>query len=389
LKKILVVTGTRAEYGLLRWVIDGIEQSHLLNLQLCVTGMHLSPEFGLTYRDIQNDGYLINSKIEMLLSSDTPVGVTKSMGLGLIGFADELERLSPDLVLLLGDRFETMVAATAATTARIPIAHIHGGESTQGCIDEAFRHSITKMSHIHFVASAEYRSRVIQLGENPATVFNVGGLGVDGISRLNLLSRKKLEISLGFKLGTKNILVTFHPVTLEKKTAVYQTKQLLCALSKLKDYKIIITMPNADTEGREIFHFVEKFVNENQNSISFKSLGQLRYLSCLKFMDFVIGNSSSGLLEVPSFRIPTVNIGNRQKGRTKAKSIIDCEPTKYAIEAAIKKASSRQFLDLCKGVVNPYGNGGASDSIIKIITRFDCTDILKKKFYNLSEDNEF
>ena len=337
MKKVCVVTGTRAEYGLLRWVIDGVQKSHLLSLQLCVTGMHLSPEFGLTYKEIESDGYTIDSKVEMLLSSDTAGGVTKSMGLGLIGFADEFERLKPNLVVLLGDRFEIMVAAIAATIARIPIAHLHGGEATEGLIDEPIRHSVTKMSHLHFVAAEEYRNRVIQLGEHPSTVFNVGGLGVDNILKLDLLSREELEKSLNFKLGAKNVLVTFHPVTLENKTSGMQMDELLSALDKLLDCKIIFTMPNADTDGREIFQLIQSFCRRNENAVAFTSLGQIRYLSCLNHVDMVVGNSSSGLLEVPSFKIPTINIGDRQRGRMKADSVIDCEPKENEISEAISK----------------------------------------------------
>ena len=383
MKKILVVTGTRAEYGLLRWIIDGVQKSHLLNLQLCVTGMHLSPEFGLTYKEIESDGYTIDSKVEMLLSSDTAGGVTKSMGLGLIGFANEFERLKPDLVVLLGDRFEIMAAAIAATIARIPIAHLHGGEKTEGAFDEAIRHSITKMSHLHFTAAEEYRKRVIQLGENPDTVFNVGGLGVDNILKLDLLSREELENSLNFKLGDKNLIVTFHPVTLENKTSGMQMGELLSALDKLLDCKIIFTMPNADTDGREIFQLIHSFCRRNENAVAFTSLGQIRYLSCLNHVDMVIGNSSSGLAEVPSFKIPTINIGDRQRGRMKACSVIDCEPKESKISESISKAYQKKFEDICKNVINPYGSGGASELIVHKIEETDLSNLLKKKFYDL------
>ena len=383
MKKILVVTGTRAEYGLLRWVIDGIANSNLLELQLCATGMHLSPEFGLTYKEIEKDGYSIDSKVEMLLSSDTDGGVTKSMGLGLIGFADEFERLKPDLIVILGDRYEIMCVAMAATIARIPIAHLHGGEATEGLIDEPIRHSVTKMSHLHFVAAEEYRNRVIQLGEHPCSVFNVGGLGVDNILKLDLLSREELEKSLSFKLGAKNVLVTFHPVTLENKTSGMQMGELLSALDKLTDCKIIFTMPNADTDGRKIFQLIESFCRRNENAVAFTSLGQIRYLSCLKHIDMVIGNSSSGLAEVPSFKIPTINIGDRQRGRMKANSVTDCEPTEKEISEAITRAISKKFEESCKHAVNPYGSGGASELIVHKIEETDFSNLLKKKFYDL------
>jgi len=383
LKKVLVVTGTRAEYGLLRWAIDGIAKSNLLELQLCATGMHLSPEFGLTYKEIEANGYQIDSKVEMLLSSDTAGGVTKSMGLGLISFADEFERLKPDLILILGDRYEIMCVAMAATIARIPIAHLHGGEATEGLIDEPIRHSVTKMSHIHFVAAEEYRNRVIQLGEHPCSVFNVGGLGVDNILKLDLLSREELEKSLSFKLGAKNVIVTFHPVTLENKTSGMQMEELLSALDKLLYCKIIFTMPNADTDGREIFQLIQSFCRRNENAVAFTSLGQIRYLSCLKHVDMVIGNSSSGLAEVPSFKIPTINIGDRQRGRMKADSVIDCEPTANEISEAISKGYCKEFEEICKNTINPYGLGGASELIVHRIEETDLSNLLKKKFYDL------
>lgn len=382
MKKILVVTGTRAEYGLLRWVIDGIAKSSLLELQLCVTGMHLSPEFGLTYKEIEADGYQIDSKVEMLLSADTSSAVTKSMGLGLIGFADELNKLKPDLMLILGDRYEIMCAAMAATVARIPIAHLHGGEATEGCIDEAIRHSITKMSHLHFVAAEEYRKRVIQLGENPEQVFCVGGMGVDNILKLDLLSKQELEHALDFELGTKSMLVTFHPVTLEANTSGEQMSELLASLSEFKDHKIIFTMPNADTDGREIFELIENFCLDN-NCRAYTSLGQLRYLSCLKEVDVVVGNSSSGLLEVPSFKIPTVNIGDRQKGRLKADSVIDCNPEERQITASINKAISAEFKKSCKLAKNPYGEGGASEIILQKLEKVDFRTLLKKEFFDI------
>jgi GDP/UDP-N,N'-diacetylbacillosamine 2-epimerase (hydrolysing) len=384
LKKILVVTGTRAEYGLLRWVIDGIAKSSLLELQLCATGMHLSPEFGLTFKEIEKDGYQIDSKVEMLLSADTSSAITKSMGLGLIGFADEFNRLKPDLILILGDRYEIMCAVMAATVARTPIAHLHGGEATEGCIDEAIRHSITKMSHLHFVAAEAYRKRVIQLGENPERVFCVGGLGVDNVLKLDLLSKQELEHALDFELGTKSMLVTFHPVTLEGNTSGIQMRELLNSLSQFPDHKIIFTMPNADTDGREIFELIENFCLDNNNCRAYTSLGQLRYLSCLKYVDVVVGNSSSGLLEVPSFLIPTVNIGDRQKGRLKAESIIDCTPEKKQIIASIKKATSAEFKESCKLVTNPYGHGGASELIVNKLEEIDTTNLLKKRFYDFT-----
>lgn len=369
-------------------VIDGIARSDSLELQLCVTGTHLSPEFGLTYRDILKDGYKIDSKLEMLVSADTPSAITKSMGLGLIGFADELNRLTPDIILILGDRYEVMCAAVAATIARVPIAHLHGGEATGGLIDEAIRHSLTKMSHLHFVATKEYEKRVIQMGEKPNRVFCVGGLGVDSILKLDLLTKKEVETSLDFKIGSKSMLVTFHPLTLEVNTSGKQMNELLNSLTEFVDHKIIFTMPNADTDGREIFQLIKNYCLNNHNCRAFTSLGQLRYLSCLKYVDVVVGNSSSGLLEAPSFKIPTVNIGDRQKGRLKADSVIDCAPVKNQISSAIKTALSSDFKESCKVTKNPYGNGGASEKIIQSLENIDFNHLLNKSFFNISNLNK-
>ncbi len=387
-KKICVVTGTRAEYGLLRWVIEGIHDSKDFELILIVTGSHLSPEFGFTVNEIKSDGYLISDKVEMLLSSDTPNAISKSIGLGLIGFADKFECYKPDLLVLLGDRYEIYSAAIAAMISRIPIAHIHGGESTEGVIDEAIRHSITKMSHFHFVAAKDYKKRVVQLGENPKSVFEVGGLGIDSINKIKLLSREMLEKNLGFKFWEKNLLVTFHPVTLEQNTSKAHIEQILKAIEKFKDINFIFTMPNADTYGRIIIEKINKFCNSNRNSICFKSLGQLKYLSCLKYVDGVIGNSSSGLIEVPSFFKGTINIGDRQKGRLKASSIIDCEPNEKDIIKSIVKLYSKEFHHSLKKTINPYGNGSASNKILEIIKNIDLDKdlnaTLKKKFHDLN-----
>jgi GDP/UDP-N,N'-diacetylbacillosamine 2-epimerase (hydrolysing) len=383
MKKICVVTGTRAEYGLLRWVMEGIRESHALELQLVVTGMHLSPEFGMTVNAIEADGFKIDRKVEMLLSSDTPVGVAKSMGLGMIGFADALADLQPDLMLVLGDRYEIFAAASAAMVARTPIAHLHGGETTEGAFDEAIRHSITKMSHLHFVAAEEYRRRVIQLGEHPDRVFNVGGLGTDNILRLKLLTREELEAELDFKLLSRNLLITFHPVTLEHNTSAGQMRELLAALAELDDTGLIFTMPNADTEGRVLFQQIKDFCLQHPNARAYTSLGQLRYLSCIQHVDGVVGNSSSGLAEVPSFKKGTINIGDRQRGRLKAASVIDCEPDRAAIINALEQLFSEEFNAKIQQVVNPYGNGGASHAIIRILEPMLTDDLLKKGFYDL------
>ena len=381
-RKICVITGTRAEYGLLRWVMEGIKEDPELTLQVIVTGMHLSPEFGLTYRAIEQDGFYIDRKVEMLTSSDTPVGIAKSMGLGLIGFADALNELHPDLIVVLGDRFEIFSAVAAALVARIPVAHLHGGEATEGLVDEAIRHSITKMSHLHFVAAEEYRQRVIQLGEQPERVFLVGGLGIDNIKRLQLLDRAELETSLDFKLGEKSLLITFHPVTLETTTASGQMAELLAALADLKDTQLIFTLPNADTDGRALIKMVEQFVSQHPNARAYTSLGQLRYLSCISYVDGVVGNSSSGLAEVPSFMKGTINIGDRQRGRLQAASVINCEPTRQSITAALEKLYDTNFQAGLSQVRNPYGEGGASEKITAVIKSFALKDVLKKRFYD-------
>jgi len=383
MKKICVVTGTRAEYGLLRWVMEGIRQSPELELQLVVTGMHLSPEFGMTVEAIEVNGFKIDRKVEMLLSSDTAVGVTKSMGLGMIGFADALAELKPDLMLVLGDRYEIFAAAVSAMIARIPVAHLHGGERTEGALDEAIRHSITKMSHLHFVAAEEYRQRVIQLGEQPEHVFNVGGLGIDNILRLNLLTRDELEQTLNFKLEKRNLLITFHPVTLEQNTSAQQMDELLKALAELKDTGLIFTMPNADTEGRVLFEKIKEFCAEHPQARAYTSLGQLRYLSCIQHVDGVVGNSSSGLTEVPSFKKGTINIGDRQRGRIKAESVIECEPNRGQIRLAIQRLFSEEFIHVAKQVVNPYGTGGVAEKIIAVLEDCRLDGILKKSFFEL------
>jgi GDP/UDP-N,N'-diacetylbacillosamine 2-epimerase (hydrolysing) len=381
---VCVVTGTRAEYGLLRWVMEGIRDSAALYLQVVATGMHLSPEFGLTYRDIEADGFRIDRKIEMLLSSDTAVGVSKAAALGTMGCAEAFCDLAPDLVLLLGDRFEVLAAATAAMIARIPIAHLHGGEATEGSIDEPIRHSVTKMSHLHFVATDEYRRRVIQLGESPDRVMNVGALGIDNIRRLRLLDRQALEASLDFRLGRRSLLVTFHPVTLEHGTAAGQMTQLLSALELLTDTHIVFTMPNADTGGRMITQLIEAFVARHPGRAkAFTSLGQLRYLSTVAQVDGVVGNSSSGLIEVPSFRKGTINIGDRQRGRIMASSVIQTEPTASAIRNALTRLFSPAFQAALAGVENPYGEGGASERIVEILERTRLDGLLKKRFYDL------
>lgn len=382
-KKICVITGTRAEYGLLYWVMKGIQAEPAFELQLCVTGMHLSPEFGLTYRNIENDGFVISKKIECLLSSDTPVGISKSIALAVAGFAEAFHELNPDLIVLLGDRFEILAAATAAVIAKIPIAHCHGGESTEGLIDEPIRHAVTKMSHLHFTSTEWYRQRVIQLGEQPENVYNVGALGIENINKLQLLSKEDFERSIDFRLAEKSILVTFHPVTLEHATAEYQFGQLLKVLEELRSATIIFTKPNADTDGRIIIKMIDEFVSTNPNSISFISMGQTRYLSALKYVDVVIGNSSSGLIEVPSFKKPTINIGDRQRGRIMADSVVSCDPTYDGVRSALQRVMSEAFQAKLQQVTNPYGNGNSSEKIIDVIRQSQPQDLIKKTFHDL------
>lgn len=383
-RKICVITGTRAEYGLLRWLMQGIKDDPQLSLQIIATGMHLSSTFGQTYKEIEGDGFQIDYKVETISELDTSIGISESITKGIMGCAKALEKLQPDLVVLLGDRFEIFAAATAALTARVPMAHIHGGEATEGLIDEAIRHSITKMSHIHFVAAPEYRDRVVQMGEDPSNVFLVGGLGLDSIEHLKLLGKRELEDSLALKFNDRNLLVTFHPVTLENATAEHQMVELLSALSSLRDTTLIFTLPNADTGGRILIKLIEDFVKLHPNAYSYKSLGQLKYLSCINFVDGVVGNSSSGLTEIPSFRKGTVNIGDRQLGRLKSKSVIDCKPTRIEITEALTYMYSVEFRSILENAANPYGISGASEKILEVIKNIELPSLLKKKFHGLA-----
>ncbi len=383
-RKICVITGTRSEYGLLFWLMKEIQSSNTSELQIIVTGTHLSPEFGETYREIEKDGFFINKKVEILLASDSPVGISKSMGLAMIGFSDAYANLNPDIIVVLGDRFEIFAAASAATVARIPIAHLSGGETTEGAFDEAFRHSITKMSHLHFVSTKKYKERVIQLGEQPDRVFDVGAFGIDNIRNLQLLTKGDLEKSLDFKFGQRNLLITFHPVTLENSTSKQQFSNLLSVLEKLKNTHLIFTQANADTDGRIINQMIIKYVSSNSNkAVFYKSLGQLRYLSTLQYMDGVVGNSSSGLVEAPSFKIGTINIGDRQLGRVKSESVIDCDSSIKGIQGAFNTLFGEEFKKLVSNVENPYDKGKVADKISRVIQTHSLDDILKKKFYDI------
>lgn len=383
-KKICVITSSRAEYGLLMPLIKELSADLAFDLQLIVTGMHLSPEFGLTYRIIEQDGFKINEKIESLLSSDTPIGIAKSMGLTVIGFAEVYQKLRPHIVVFLGDRFEIFSAAAAAYISRIPIVHLYGGELTEGAFDDAFRHSITKMSCLHFVSTYEYKKRVIQLGENPDSVFQVGAIGLDNIKRLKLLAKKELEQELGFTFFNRNLLITFHPVTLEDGTAGIQFRYLLSVLDELIDTKLIFTKANADVYGRVINELIDEYVKNNPfRAVSFTSIGQLKYLSIMQYVDAVVGNSSSGIIEAPNFKIGTINIGDRQKGRIRAESIIDCQPSKEEIRKALRKLYSAKFQRILKNVVNPYGDGKTTKRIVQILRNFKMRENLKKEFHDI------
>ena len=381
-RKICVVSGTRADYGLLFWLMKAIQEDPNLILQIVVCGMHLSPEFGLTYKAFESDGFFVNEKIEMLLSSDTPVGISKSIGLGVIGFAEAFERLRPDIVVLLGDRFEILSAAQAALVARIPVAHIHGGEATEGLIDEGIRHATTKLSHIHFVAAEQFKERILKMGENPKFVRNFGAPGLDSIKHLNLLSKGEMENALGLKFGKLIFLVTYHPVTLTKSGPEKTLRALFSALDKFPSASIIFTKSNADTDGRIISSLIDEFVNcDPSKRKAFTSLGQLRYLSLLNHVDASIGNSSSGIIEAPFLKKVTINLGLRQRGRLKASSIIDCEEKAKEIFHAINKGLSQEFQNSLKRVKSLYGNGNASRRIKEFLKTVNLNGILLKKFF--------
>lgn len=385
MKKICVVTGTRAEFGLLTHLMRLIDNDSDFELQLIVTGMHLSPEFGYTYNEIEKEGFKVNKKIEILLSSDTSVGVSKSMGLAQISFAEAFDELKPDILLAIGDRFEMLASVTTAMIARIPIAHFSGGEITQGAIDDSIRHCITKMSHLHFVTMDIYRQRVIQMGERPESVFNVGEIGLDNIRFKKMLTREAFEDSIKFKLKRRNILVTFHPVTLEEGKSESQFKELLSALDELEDTSIIFTHANSDMEGRRINSLIEEFVSLNKKkAVAFVSLGYERYLSALKYVDAVVGNSSSGITEAPSFHVPTLNVGNRQKGREQATSVINCSAIKTEISNAFENLFSKDFQNSLKYVINPYGDGQSSERVVEILRMTDFSKLVNKEFFNIN-----
>lgn len=384
-KKIAVLTATRAEYGLLRPVIKRLRASEYFQVELVVTGMHLSTEFGSTYKEIEQDGEHIDKKIEILLSSDTAVAMSKAMGLAMISFSEYFETNRPDAVLVLGDRYETLAVTCAAMNAQIPIIHMHGGEATEGLIDEAIRHAITKMSYLHLTSTEQYRKRVIQMGEQPERVFNVGATGVENALHVEIMSREELEDSLQCCLDRPYAVVTFHPVTLEVNSAKVQMQELLAAMSEQPEFLYLCTKANADTGGREINRLLDEYAKTADNIFVYESLGVRRYLSALKYADVVIGNSSSGIIEVPSFGIPTINIGDRQKGRIQADSIINCKPDRRSISESIEKARSTAFREIAKKTKNPYGGGNTSQAIVDLLYEHLVKRPidLKKKFYDL------
>ena len=383
MRKICVFTGSRAEYGLLSWLMREIQSDSYLELKLIVSGSHTSKEFGSTWEQIEKDGFDTCNKINVELDDDSPLGVASVVGRSVLKISKVLKEINPDILVVLGDRYETFAAATSAMFLRIPIAHLHGGEATEGLVDEAIRHSITKMSHLHFTSTEMYRNRVMQLGESPERVFNFGAIGVDNITRCKLLGRDELQKSIGFSFEKKNLLVTYHPVTLDDMTEATQFKQLLGALEKQSNTNIIFTMPNADANGRVITNLINEYVlKNNKRAIAFKSLGQLRYFSTIQYVDAVIGNSSSGLIEVPSFNVGTINIGDRQRGRISGESIICCEPYCDDICEALNKVYSNEFKVKLKSSINPYKKDGTVKNIVKKLRDYPLDGILKKQFNN-------
>ena len=383
MRKVCFVTGSRAEFGLLRHVIADSERSHGIKTQIIVTGSHLSPQHGQTIDEIKALGFQSSAEVDLVIGPGEVGDVTHSLALAVEGFGTALSALQPDLLVVLGDRYEILGAASAALIAGVPVAHLHGGELTEGAFDDAIRHSLTKMSHLHFVANKAYAKRVIQMGEHPSRVFTVGGLGVDAIKRTQLLDKAELEKSLGLKFGKRNLLITYHPVTNDRTKDSETLENLCAALSDLEDTVLIFTKPNADVGHSDLANMLSHYVEKNQNAFLYGSLGHTRYYSCLKFVDGVVGNSSSGLLEAPSFGIGTVNIGDRQKGRLLADSVVSCEPSFNSIRAALDKLFSTDFRRSLNDLSNPYGNGGAAQSIIEVILKVDLSGLINKKFYDL------
>ncbi len=385
-RKICIVTGTRAEYGLLYWLMREIAADETMELQIVVTGAHLSSEFGLTYRVIEKDGFHIDERVEMLLSSDTPVGVTKSMGVEMISFADVLNRLRPDIMVLLGDRYELFVAAAAALVANVPIAHIHGGEITEGAIDDAIRHCITKLSHIHFASMPEHCRRIIQMGESPSRVYEVGITGIDNIVRMEFLSHSALEEAVQFSLGERFFLVTYHPVTVLGCQTQNALQNLFAALEFFPDYQVLFTKSNSDVGGREINRWIDEYAAEQKSRVCVRtSLGQRNYLSAMKYAAVVVGNSSSGLLEAPVMKKATVNIGNRQKRRHRERSVIDCSEQKEEIIGALQKALSPEFQQEIQDMTIPHSDGKIAINMKNILRDIPLEGLFQKRFFDLPQ----
>ena len=388
MRKICFITGTRAEYGLLSRLMKMVQDDNSTQLQIIATNMHLSPKFGNTYQEIENDGFTIDKKIPILEDGKDDANATlKSMAKALSGFADAYDELKPDMVVVLGDRYEILAAATAALIERIPIAHIHGGEITEGAYDDAIRHSITKMSLLHFASTEEYRQRIIQLGEQPGRVFCVGAIGVENAKQVPLMSKEEIEQSLGFRLNRNTVLATYHPVTNKVEDEINvrdEVEGFFAALEERKDLRILFTMPNSDTGGQAIMERIKQFVAQNpERSIAFTSLGMKRYLSVLQYVGAVIGNSSSGLIEVPSFHIPTLNIGERQKGRTAGESVIHCGTSKKEILAGFDTIFSPDIRHIAQQASNPYEKEGTAQYIFEVIKNHPLHNIIQKHFYDL------
>lgn len=382
MRKICIVTGSRAEYGLLKNLIKKIKRDKTIKLQIIATCMHLIPKFGLTYKEIIKDGFKIDYKVKMPIPSSNSKNITNATGLGMLGFAKAFSKLKPDLLVVLGDRFEILSASFAALSQNIPIAHIHGGESTVGAIDEAIRHSITKMSTFHFASTKEYKKRIIQLGENPKKVYMVGSLGVERIKKMKFLSKHDLEKKIKFKFGKKNILTTFHPETIGFQSQKKTFKNILLSLRKIKDTTVIFTLPNVDTGSDEIIKMLKNFTRKNKKKFKiFKSMGDELYLSAIKYSDLVLGNSSSGIIEVPSLKVPTINIGDRQQGRIKAKSIINSKSDYLSIKKNIKVAL---FKKNKLNFHNPYESKNTSKKIFEILKKTNIKNIIKKKFNDIN-----
>ena len=385
MKRVVILTSTRAEYGLLKPLMNRMIEDEFFDVRIAVTGTHLSKEHGMTVSEIESDNMPIDTRIDILSGGDTPVALSKTMGTATTRFAEYFDTCNPDGLVVLGDRYETLAVCVAAMNARIPIFHLHGGEATEGLIDEAIRHCITKMSYLHFTSTEAYRKRVIQMGESPERVFNTGAIGIENIRRVELLNQKELEDSLGFSIGEKYAIGTFHPVTLEHHTAEQQIKELLKAVDSRKDLKFIFTKANADTDGRIINELLDSYNSKSDRFFLVDSLGMRRYLSALKHAQFVIGNSSSGLIEAPSFHIPTIDIGDRQKGRIAGESVIHCEPSADEIQAAISQAMNSSFREKLAFIESPYGDGNTSEKIADVLKEFYANDKIhiKKRFYDI------